>query len=326
MEIETINEQESLNTELPTSDSTPVWNKDFLERHGLFGHIYLRTQDKVYYPYWKNQLSRNSYAKLELEKIGQDIEHDNIKVFLLKGYSLMGEIYKDWGERDVSDIDFLISYDQLWRLTDILKMHGYDKKKEAKWLANRYQHIYCKNTGDYNLTIEVNTQLFWSTSLDTENNIIKSHVPGFYQLSRENQLIHLCGFQALQNGYSKLFYLMDVFKYVENHRHEINWPLFWENAKKSKLYKASFFTLFLCQKLGLNIQPILFRAHKEKRISIYFLKRLVHFSYLYSPERYPIHAFLIRFLVKDSFTDNLRYAYAWLRTFKKRHQPTIPLS
>lgn len=313
MEIEVMTQEQE-------SPNTPLWNKDFLERHHLFGHMFLRTQDKVYYPYWKNQLTRNSYARAELEQIGQDIERENIKVYLLKGYSLFGEIYKDWGERFVSDIEVLISYDQLWRLTDILKMYGYEKKKEAKWLANRYQHVYCQKNGEYNLTIDVHTQLFWSTSLDVNNNDSPSHIRGFYQLSRENQLIHLCGYQALQSAYSKLYYLMDVYKYVESHRTHIQWEVFWENAKKFKLYKASFFTLFLCQKLGLNIQPVFFRIKKERRISIYLLKKLVSFSYLYNPEKYPVRALMIRILAKDSTLDNIRYTYSWLKTFKKRHR------
>ncbi len=63
-----------------------TWNKEFLDRHHLFGHIYLRTQDKVYYPYWKNQLSRNSYAKLELEKIITDTYKELQEDFQFRKY------------------------------------------------------------------------------------------------------------------------------------------------------------------------------------------------------------------------------------------------
>ena len=294
------------------------WNNDFLERHNLYGHVYLRTQDKIYYPYWKSQLNRNSIAKQELEKIGQDLKKDNIKVYLLKGFSLMGEIYKDWGERFVSDIDLLISYDELWKLTDILKMYGYQKKKEKKWLGNRHKHIFVKRLEDIQISIEVNTQLFWHTSLESSNESVPSQIEGFTQLSRENQLIHLCGHLAFQNSYSKLFWLMDIFKYVDRYREKINWELFWQNASQANLYKSCFFTLFLCQKLGLNIQTIIYRAQKKKKVSIYFLKKIVSYSFMYEPSKFPLRTLAIKFLIKDSIVDNVRYAYAWLKTFRQR--------
>ena len=300
------------------SKTTEEWNTDFLERHKLFGHAYLRTQNKIYYPYWKSQLNRNSLAKQELERIGKDLKQDQVKVFLLKGFSLMGEIYQDWGERFVSDIDLLISHDELWKLTDILRMYGYTKKKEAKWLGNRHKHVYTKMIDDIQLSIEIHTQLFWHSSLTHQTDLQESSVQGFYQLSRENQLIHLCGHLAFQHSFSKLFWLMDVFKYVERFREKLDWNSFWDQAERAGLYKSCYFTLFLCQKLGLNIQTVFYRAKKKKKISIYFLKKIVDYSYLYDPKKFSARVFAVKFLIKDSIFDNLRYGYAWLKTFKKR--------
>lgn len=295
------------------------WNMDFLKRHHLTGHAYLRTQNKIYYPYWKSQHNRNSIAKQELEKIGEDLEKGKIQVFLLKGFSLMGDIYKDWGERFVSDIDLLVSYDQLWKLTDILKMYGYEKKKMTRWLGNRHKHLFTKTVDDIRLTIEIHTQLFWHTPLQTSEDNVDAKVKGFQQLSRENQLIHLCGHVAFQHAYSKLYWLMDIFKYVEYNKEKMNWELFWQKAEKSNLYKSCFFTLFLCQKLGLNIQPILYRAKKKKKISIYLLKKVVSFSFLYNPDKFRLRTFVVKFLIKDSVIDNFRYFYEWMKTFKLKN-------
>jgi hypothetical protein len=298
--------------------SSRQWNPEFLKRHNLLGHMYRRTHEKIYYPYWKSQLNRNSLAKQELQVIGRDLQSDQIQVFLLKGFSLMGEIYKDWGERFVSDIDLLISHAELWKLTDILCMYGYQKRRQNKWLENRHKHIFVKMVEDVPITIEVHTQLFWHTSMNIEQAPETSAVPGFYQLSHENQLIHLCGHLAFQHSYSKLFWLMDIFKYVDRFRDIIQWDLFWEQAEKANLYKSCFFTLFLCQKLGLNIQTILFRAKKKKKVAIYFLKKAVDYSYLYDPQKHPLRQWLVKVLIKDSIFDNVRYAYAWLRTFRAR--------
>jgi hypothetical protein len=297
---------------------TSDWNKDFLERHNLLGHIYKRTQNQAFYPYWKSQHQRNTMAKEELTQIGQDLAKDNIQVFILKGYSLMGEIYKDWGERFVSDIELLVSHDQLWRLTDILSLYGYKKRREARWLGNRYQHVFTKKRDDVEMSIEIHTQLFWHTQLNIKQAPEAATVAGFYQLSPENQLIHLCGHLAFQHAYSKLFWLMDIFKYVERFKDKIQWSLFWEQAEKANLYKSCYFTLFLCQKLGLNIQTILYKAKKKKKVSVFFLKKLVNYSYLYNPQRFVVRNLAIQFLIKDSIFDNFRYAWAWLKTFRKR--------
>ena len=169
-----------------------------------------------------------------------------------------------------------------------------------------------------NITIEVHTQLFWHSSLNITSRPDPAQVEGFSQLSRENQLIHLCGHIAFQHSFSKLFWLMDIFKYVDRYKNKIDWAIFWENAEKANLYKSCFFTLFLCQKLGLNIQTILYKAKKKKKISIFILKKLVSYSFLYDPDRFPVRSLGIKFLIKDSILDNFRYAWAWMKTFKNK--------
>ncbi len=300
------------------ANANPLWSYDFLERHNLFGHAYKKTQDKVYYPYWKSQLSRNMMLKLELQKLGHDLEKDGMKVYLLKGFSLMGEIYEDWGERFVSDVDLLISFDQMWRLTDLLKMHGYEKKREAKWLGNLHKQTFVKSTAELDFSIEVHTQLFWHQALNMDETAEGDKINGFYRLSPENQLIHLCGDLAFQHGYSQLFLLMDVYKTVDSYRTKINWDLFWEKAIRAGLYKSCYFTLFLCQKIGLNIQTIVYLAPRRKRIAIFLLKKIVNFSYLYNPNQHPVRYFITKFLIKDSLVDNGRYALAWLKMLKFR--------
>ncbi len=300
------------------STAKPLWSYEFLERHHLFGHAYHKTQDKIYYPYWKSQLSRNMMLKLELEKIGHDLVKDGVTVYLLKGFSLMGEVYEDWGERYVSDVDLLVSYDQMWRLTDLLKMYGYEKKREAKWLGNLHKQTFIKSTAELDFSIEVHTQLFWHQSLNIEGSAIADKIQGFSQLSPENQLIHLCGHLAFQYGYSQLFLLMDVYKYIDTQRTKINWDLFWEKAHRSGLYKSCYLTLFLCQKLGLNIQTVVYLAPKRKRLSIMILKKLVNFSYLYNPGQHPIRYAMIKLLIKDSLIDNIRFGLAWLKMSRLR--------
>lgn len=303
----------TMTSTMPSLPTSNLWSKDFLERHHLLGHVYRRTQEKDYYPYWKNQLTRNFVVKSELEKIGDDLLKEGITVCLLKGYSLMGDVYEDWGERFASDVDILISLQNLWKLSDILKMYGYEKRTEKKWLGNRYKFVFEKKIGDSSIVVEVHTQLFWHKALDIENGLKESQVSGFSVLSFENQLIHLCGHLAFQHTYLKLFWLMDIFKFVERFKDQIDWKLFWKEAQSSRLYKSCYFTLFLCQKLGLNIQTILYTAPKKGRLSIYLLKKIVNYQFLYDPRKHPLRFLMVKNLIKDSYLDNLRYWYAWAK-------------
>ncbi|MCJ8277404.1 MAG: nucleotidyltransferase family protein [Bdellovibrionales bacterium] len=308
----------TMTTALPSLDMKGLWNKDFLERHHLLGHVYRRTQEKDYYPYWKSQLTRNFVVKSELEKIGEDMANEGVTVCLLKGYSLMGDVYEDWGERFASDVDLLVSINNLSKLSDTLKMYGYERRTEKKWLGNRHKYVFEKKVGDSSIVVEVHTQLFWHKALESEVDLKESQVKGFKLLSPENQLIHLCGHLAFQHTYLKLFWLMDIFKFVEQSKDKIDWKLFWQQAQASRLYKSCYFTLFLCQKLGLNIQPIVYMAPKKSRISMFVLKKLVDFQFLYDPRRYPVRFVLVKNLIKDSFFDNIRYWYAWMRKPKSQ--------
>lgn len=308
------------NTMTGTIPTDNHWNKDFLERHHLLGHVYHRTQQKDYYPYWKSQLTRNFVVKNELEKLSEDIINQKITVCLLKGYSLMGDIYEDWGERFASDVDLLVSRNNLWRLTDILQMYGYEKRTEKKWLGNQHKYTFEKRMGESSVVIEVHTQLFWHKTLASEEGLKESQVKGFKVLNAENQLIHLCGHLAFQHTYLKLFWLMDIYKYVEKFKTTIDWNVFWAQARKARLYKSCFFTLFLCQKLGLNIQTIIYRAPKQSKVSIYLLKKLVDYQFLYNPRNYPVRFLLVKNLIKDSFFDNIRYWWAWLQQSRSQSE------
>lgn len=312
-----LNSTDLVSSETQTTSSLPLWSYDFLERHHLLGHAYHRTQDKIYYPFWKNQLSRNQSLKAELERIGYDLQKEDLKVYLLKGFSLLGEIYEDWGERFVSDVDFLVSYEQFWRLNDLLKMYGYKKKREQKWLGNLHKYTYIKSTPNLEFSIEVHTQLFWHQSLNfSETATLDPKLPGFYRLTPENQLLHLCGHLAFEHGFSQLFALMDVYKFVDTYRKEIHWDLFWEKAQRAGLYKSCFMTLFLCQKLGLSIQTVVYLAPKKKKLSIYLLKQLVSYSYLYNPGKHPIRGWLTKLWIKDSMIDSIRYLIASLQRMR----------
>ena len=290
-----------------------IWSQDFLQRHHLVGYAYNKSKDEAFYPQWKNQLTRNFLVKKELEKIGEDCAYESLDVCLLKGFSLLGDLYEDWGIRFASDVDLLVSFNDLWRLSDILVNNGYAKASEKKWLGNRYKFMFRKKFNDFEVCIEVHTQLFWHTRLDWEDSIKPSLTNGFYVLSPENQLVHLCGHLAFQHTFLKLFWLVDIYKFVEKNQSSINWGEFWDVAIRHGLYKSCYSALFLCQKLGLNLQPIFFRAPKKSKLSLFFLKKLLSLRFLNNPRQFPFRYFAVKWLIKDSVLDSAKYIFYWIK-------------
>ena len=203
--------------ELSEEHESRHWRGDFLTRHHLHGFAYNKTQDKTFYPEWKKQLTRNLIVKSELEKIGKDVKAEVLDVCVLKGYSLMGDIYEDWGIRFASDVDLLVSLPNLWRLSDILNLNGFRKLNQPKWLGNRFKFMFTKTVNDIELNIEVHTQLFWHTRLDWRSDCEPAQIDGFKKLGAEKQLLHLCGHLGFQHNYLKLFWPVDVFYFLRSH-------------------------------------------------------------------------------------------------------------
>ena len=295
-----------------------IWSHHFLQRHHLMGYAYNKSKAKEYYPEWKAQLTRNFLVKLELEKIGEDCAFESLAVCLLKGYSLMGDLYEDWGIRFASDVDLLVSPKEFWRLSDILTNRGYKKVSEKKWLGNKYKYLFQRSVGDSEICIEVHTQLFWHKAIAWQEDMVSAHISGCHKLGQEHQLVHLCGHLGFQHTFLKLFWLIDICKFLERNKETLDWEKFWTVSMDMGLYKSCYCALFLCQKLGLNLQTIFFRAPKKSKLSVTLLKKLLSLRFLNDPRRFPIQYFLVKFLIKDSWMDSSKYTYYWLKNrFKK---------
>ena len=289
----------NIQSKVPPSST---WDSDFLERHDLYGYAYRRTQDKAYYPYWKTQHNRNTAIRSELKKLGEKLEVEPFQVIVLKGASLIGDLYQDWGERFVADVELLISYNDLWKFTDILKSDGYRPvSKLGQTSKHRHTHRFAKRSNDIQINIDVHTELFWHSRLNFDQQAQPFQIKGFFQLNPEIQLVHLCGSLSHEDQFASLSSLMDIYKYVERYKGRIDWPLFWKQAQKAKLFTSAFFSLFLCQKLGLKVQLILYKAPKKQLFNLYFLKKLVDYSFLYAPTKYPTRQRLISWLLHDRF-------------------------
>ena len=297
-----------------------LWSQEFLDRHHLHGFAYHQSKDQMFFLEWKQQLVRNFIVKSELEAIGRDLQQECLDVCLLKGFSLMGDIYQDWGIRFASDVDLLINLSNLWRLSDILSLHGYRKLTEPKWLGNRFKFMFRKNVKGMEINIEVHSQLFWHRPIDWRDDARPARIEGFKLLGLEKQLVHLCGHLGFQHTFLKLFWLMDIFRFVNQYKSEIHWQRFWNLSQRYAVFKSSYLSLHLCQTLGAEVGTQLAQAPKKYEFSLWILKKIVDFKFLHNPRKTFVRYIVVKNLIKDSFFQNIVYWFYWLKEKVRRRK------
>lgn len=234
----------------------------------------------------------------------------------MKGFALLGDIYEDWGARFASDVDFLVSTNELGCLHDILLSQGFELAKEKKWIANNFKYTFQKKTEILELTFEVHTKLFWHVEDRKRKTVESPWVPGFSVLQREEQLLHLCGHLGFQHTFLKLFWLIDVDRFVSKYKEQINWDYFWQLAREDKLLMSSFMCLYLVlpeEKLWSSS-----RLFESKtfilQFKIFLLKKIISPRFLMDPHKKKIRYLLVKNLIKDNFRENILYWFYWLKS------------
>lgn len=285
-----------------------------IKEHHISGYLYKKTADSHFSSDWKSQYHCNSIIKSELEDLSQLFSQQNIKVCLLKGFSLMGDIYEDWGSRFASDVDILVNSKQLDTAKLILNLAGYKELEAKKWKGDDFKSLFTKTVGKIEITVEIHTRLFWHIDSPFENRLRPSQqINGYYVLAPELQLVHLCGHLGFQHTFLKLFWFIDICEYLKKYRAEIDWQNLWQLSLNYKLFKSVYMPLYLCHKMRLiNLRRALNIAPKKYFLSLTILEKLLTPEFLLKPKSKYWRYLLVKNLIKDSFLDNISYNKHWL--------------
>lgn len=277
-----------------------------LQRHHLEGYAYSKSKQDGFRDCWKKQVTKNQLVATELKRLGESFSKVDLKVTLLKGFALLGDVHKDWGARFASDVDVLVHPKYMQRVCNTLQFEGYREVEDEKWMANSFKKVFLKKTTTFEVVIEVHSKLFWNTSGFDYCLRPFQPIPGFYQLSHEVQLLHLCGHLAFQHNFLKLFWLFDIKEYVESKKDQIDWPIFWRLSEEHSLMYSSAMCLHL---VGEEVPLKSFRFR--------LLKTLVNNRFLTNPRKHFIRYFLTKILIKDQLKEGVQYVWGWFRKKKK---------
>lgn len=272
-------------------------NEDLLKSHHLMGLFFSRYkangidgrpaawQKLINFTYWQ-----------ELDWLAREI-CGRFPVTLLKGASLLEEIYSDFSERLLSDVDLLVDCDFFPQLHEILLRRGFKTWDEKKWYGNQHKVNFERTTPTgIVLVIEVHVELFYGSSAvqwRREPHLLK----GLYRLEPTDQLFHLVNHLSYQHNLTQLNWLYDVLFFYEKYKTQISSQRLEELCREHGMYSSTWTVIYI---LGLSKDSTFHEIGRAVPLwKKSLIKNVVSRRYLFYPQKNYIHYLLVKILMRD---------------------------
>ena len=238
--------------------------------------------------HYNNNRKRNKILLAENYRVSQELREAGISCLSLKGISLISLVYNDIGIRQVGDIDLLISRDQVYDATKVLRMLGYnqsvkdlDSGREIivpnvyshEWRMRWHQHILVfSRPASYNnneldcFYVEIHVALNHPTAaycLANESLFAKSITTTLLgieleTLSLEEYFLFLCEhlyretrfISHIESGTDqRLLKYCDVNEFAECLEDQLDWALLTDIALQANMKRPVHYTLNVLERL-----------------------------------------------------------------------------
>ncbi|MFA9558203.1 nucleotidyltransferase family protein [Evansella sp. AB-rgal1] len=171
-------------------------------------HVAIQKQKNISLPTDVVKALRDSYVKntmrmmeltAEVERVCKVFQQMNIQALLLKGPALAYQLYRNLSSRTSMDLDFLISIENLDKVTMILQDLGYEIAYESPrvlkdWRVNNH------HTEFYHKEKKIEIELHWKLHSGP------SHEPTFEEMWREKVLIPITSTPMYTLGNEHMLY------------------------------------------------------------------------------------------------------------------------
>lgn len=298
-----------LNSLLGHPDKFNLVNDHHLE--GLLFHQFKIENGKNKSQY-KKQWIHNHVLLEELENIAIRLKALKLSGTLLKGAQLLTDLYQDTGSRFMSDVDILIDKQNYNDWKELLLSSGYHSLELPIFIGNDFKSQWIKSIGNIEINLELHTKLFFH--LKRENwNLTNSAITPFTQLSVEDTFLHLCGHLAFQHTFLKLYWLFDIYFYIEKHGNEMNWDEVKSKSKNYHLYQSICMCLWCLYKY-FDLEKSFVEAFKLDQP--HWWQKYLTVDFLLCPDEKKIDYFLIKHATKDHLMEAFRYDLTWFLHYK----------
>ena len=264
---------------------------------------------------WLRNSFKNHSIMKELDSLQTRLPADQPGPVLLKGASLIKHLYSNYGQRPMSDCDLLVEEIHLESLSKCLEGMGYCFLKEKKWQGNDFKKTFVKKKNGVGLVFEVHTRLFYH-SKPSFLDAFEKDVGGYYsKLKPEFEFVHLCGHLGFQHTFRKLFWLLDIFLYLDCVK--LDYQKVFEISKDwgvlNSVKAIAVLEKMWCGKdelaAGLNI----------KSNHLWMFSYLLKDEQLLEPLKLKWRYYLLKHKLKDNPYESYRYGVLWLiRSMQKK--------
>ncbi len=269
-----------------------------IRHHRIYPLVYLklkRTSDNFIPHFIMDQLShdykRNTLRMLhlsgEVERLSKVFLNKNVNSIYLKGPVLAQELYGDVSFRTSSDLDLLISIDDLTKVEELLICEGYEKDdyietvlNDWKWRHHHVTYFHSKKR----VKVEVHWRMNPGPGKEPSFNDLwdrrrQSHLTSapVYLLGKEDMFLFLST-HGSRHGWSRLRWLIDMKKLMECH---LDWEGIQKLLKEFHYVPSGEQTMILVSEvLEVKMPPTVggFKTHSEKTAAeaIFYLENMVN--------------------------------------------------
>lgn len=278
---------------------------------GIFGHQF-QIDDPIIREQYKKQWIHNSVLISELENLSPLMQNAKIEGILLKGAHLLMDLYSDHGSRFLSDVDILINTNDINTWEQLLRTQGYTPLNTSTFYGNNFKSEWSKKIELVEVNIELHSKLFFH--LKNENwDFKKLKIPSFNALSLEDAFIHLCGHLAFQHTFLKLYWLFDIYFYVNKYEANLNWHEIKLKSKKLNLYNSVVMCLWCLHKY-FSLPNYLIEKFQLNQFK--WWQKYLTLEFLLAPDEKKLNYFLIKHATKDHLSEAIWYDLTWIWHYK----------
>ncbi len=261
---------------------------------------------------YKDSFFHNITIQNFLKDFSNTLSQNSLKVIVLKGAALLGDVYKDVAIRSMEDIDLLVKPKDLYKLKEVLRENGF--KQDIA-----YSNSYKKGV----ISLDLHTNVFSSdriksreflTTIKSEDIWNTSKAFGtsgsLFKLSLYHNIIS-SALHIQKHGYSRFFWFVDISESIISAGEKFNWQSFSNYVISVKAERVVLYVLLLIKDItGLTIPDKVLEkiglnrlSHIEKQILKLRMEdrptgKLTHLLYLFQLNSFSLR---LRFLLESVF-------------------------
>ena len=292
---------------LPGPEDEAAWSAlaDRAGRLGLSQFLYWRLQDRgismpqglyaVLRPRYWATATHNAHKLEQLRRILGSLADARVPVILLKGATLLGQVYPGPGSRPMRDVDLLIQASRVEQAAAVLQQMGYDTPAtdgrghtreflrsyggelafeggKGRWLSLDLHWRLVHHEG-YRDFLDIDYDGLWQRARPAPE-----AVGGGLQLPVEDNLLYLALHLGLHHRLEVLSMYLDLDRVIRK-TEAIDWNAFSARARAWRVRNVTYLSLALARELFSSPVPEdLLDALRPSRLRLAFLGRIVNAS------------------------------------------------